>query len=183
MALKATIFKAELSIADIDRGYYATHALTVARHPSETDERMMVRLTAFALHANDRLQFGRGIAAEDEADIREDDLTGAIAQWIDVGLPDERKVRRACGRAKTVSVYAYGGRAVDLWWVQNGDSLAGCRNLEVGVLPHAATQALAALADRSMTVQVTRQEDRVWISDGQSTVQFDLAWMKRSGGR
>ena len=116
MALKSTIFKAELSVADIGRGYYRDHAVTIARHPSETDERMMVRLLAFALHADDTLTFGRGLSTEDEPDVWRRDLTGAIEQWIDVGLPDEREVRKACGRAREVYVLAYGGRAVDLWW-------------------------------------------------------------------
>src|SRR5664279_1025335 len=105
MALKATIFRAELAVADLDRNYYGTHSLTLARHPSETDERMMVRLLAFALHADDALAFGRGLAAEDEADLVQKDLTGAIRLWIDVGLPDERSLRRAAGRAARVVVY------------------------------------------------------------------------------
>ena len=116
MALKATVFKADLSVADIDRGYYRDHALTLARHPSETDERMMVRLLAFALHADDALAFGRGLSAEDEADLVRRDLTGAVELWIDVGLPDERDLRKACGRSPEVHVYAYGGRACALWW-------------------------------------------------------------------
>src|SRR5437762_3482931 len=115
MALKATIFKVDLSVADIDRGYYADHSLTIARHPSETDERMMVRVLAFALHAGERLEFGRGLSSEDEPDLVQRDLTGAIECWIEVGLPDEREVRKACGRAREVHVLAY-GRGVDLWW-------------------------------------------------------------------
>jgi uncharacterized protein YaeQ len=116
MALKSTICKAELAVADIERGYYGNHAVTLARHPSETDERMMVRLLAFALHADDALAFGRGLSADGEPDLWQRDLTGTIEQWIDVGLPDEREVRKACGRAREVHVLAYGGRAVDLWW-------------------------------------------------------------------
>jgi hypothetical protein len=104
MALKSTICKAELSIADIDRGYYRDHALTIARHPSETDERMMVRVLAFALNADDALQFGRGLSAENEPDLWRRDLTGAIEQRIEVGLPDERERRKACGRARCSSV-------------------------------------------------------------------------------
>src|SRR5262244_3039128 len=114
MALKSTIFKAQLQVSDLDRNHFATHSLTLARHPSETDERMMVRLLAFALNADERLEFGRGLSAEDEAD-----LTGAIDAWIDVGLPDERRLRKAAGRAKQVKVYTYGGRAAELWWNAN----------------------------------------------------------------
>ena len=106
MALKATIFRADVAIADIDldRGHFATHALTIARHPSETDERMMVRLLAFALNAHEHLEFGRGLSTEDEADLVRRDLTGAIESWIDVGLPDERRVRKASGRSANVIV-------------------------------------------------------------------------------
>ncbi|MBK8324326.1 MAG: YaeQ family protein [Betaproteobacteria bacterium] len=99
MALKATIFKAEIVVSDLDRGHFATHALTIARHPSETDERMMVRVLAFAMNADERLEFGRGLSSEGEADLVLTDLTGAIDLWIDVGLPDEREIRKACGRA------------------------------------------------------------------------------------
>ena len=113
MALKATIFKVTLSVADVGRGYYRDHDLTIARHPSETDERMMVRVLAFALHADDALAFGRGLSTDDEPDLVRCDLTGAIERWIDVGLPDERDIRKACGRAREVDVLAYGGRAVD----------------------------------------------------------------------
>src|ERR1700686_5331137 len=99
MALKSTIFKAELQVSDLDRDHFATHALRIARHPSETDERMMVRVLAFALHADDALEFGRGLSAENEPDLWQRDLTGAIERWIEVGLPDEREVRKASGRA------------------------------------------------------------------------------------
>ncbi len=115
MALKATIFKVELQVADMDRSYYGDHALTIARHPSETDERMMLRVLAFALHAGPDLAFGKGLSTDDEPDLWQRDLTGAIALWIDVGQPDEKLLRRACGRAREVVVYAY-GRGVDLWW-------------------------------------------------------------------
>ena len=140
MALKSTICKAELSVADIDRGYYHDHALTVARHPSETDERMMVRVLAFALHADENLAFGRGLSTEDEPDLSLRDLTGALDLWIDVGLPDERDVRKACGRARAVSVLAYGGRAVDLWWEGVREKLERQERLDVREVPHRGEQ-------------------------------------------
>jgi uncharacterized protein YaeQ len=175
MALKSTIFKADLAVADIDRNYYGTHALRLARHPSETDERMMVRLLAFALHASDALAFGRGLAAEDEADLVQTDLTGAIDLWIDVGLPDERSLRKASGRAGRVIVYAYGGRAVDLWWAKNRGTLERLPNLTVFDVPPAASQALAGLAQRTMQLQCTVQDGHVWFSDGTQTVEAELA--------
>ena len=87
MALKSTVFKATLSISDMDRGYYADHSLTIARHPSENDERMMARLLAFVLHAGERLAFGKGLSDPDEPDLVARDLTDAIVQWIEVGTP------------------------------------------------------------------------------------------------
>jgi uncharacterized protein YaeQ len=170
MALKATIFKADLSLADIDRGYYADHALTLARHPSETDERLMVRLVAFALFAHERLEFGRGLSSEDEPALWQRDLTGAIEQWIEVGLPDERQLRKASGRAQSVFVLTYGGRAAELWWAQNRDRLERIRNLTVFNLPFAATQELAKLATRTMNLHCTIQEGDLVVNDGTRSV-------------
>jgi len=99
MASNATIYKTTIQIADMDRQYYQDHVLTLARHPSETDERMMVRLLAFALHAHEALSFGRKVSAEEEPALWLKDLTGAIDLWIEVGQPDEKIIRRACGRA------------------------------------------------------------------------------------
>jgi uncharacterized protein YaeQ len=142
MALKSTIFKAALQVADMDRGYYADHALTIARHPSETDERMMLRVLAFALHADPQLSFGKGISTDDEPDLWRCDLTGAILLWIDVGQPDEKLVRRACGRADQVIVYTY-GRGADVWWGRNESTLERLQNLTVAGVPAATGQELA----------------------------------------
>jgi len=178
MALKSTIFKAELSVADIGRGYYRDHVLTIARHPSETDERMMVRLLAFALHADDALTFGRGLSTEDEPDVWRRDLTGAIEQWIDVGLPDEREVRKACGRAREVYVLAYGGRAVDLWWQGAREKLERQGRLVVTEVPIEASRALAQLAGRSMRLQFTIEENHVFVADGATSVPVELQVLK-----
>lgn len=180
MALKATIFKAELQIADMDRSYYHDHALTIARHPSETDERMMVRLLAFVRHAHDALWFGRGLSSDDEPDLWQKDLTGAIDTWIEVGLPDEKRLRRACGRAGNVFVYSYGGRNADLWWAQTGGKLDRTENLTVINLPLAASQGLAKLAQRSMQLQCTIQEGQIWLADQETVVQVDLTVLKGS---
>lgn len=178
MALKSTIFKVELSIADVERGYYRDHSLRIARHPSETDERMMVRLLAFALHADEALEFGRGLSAEDEPDLWQRDLTGAIERWIDVGLPDERMVRRACGRARSVDILAYGGRAVELWWEGARARLERQEGLTVTEVPLDVSRALAQLAGRSMRLQVTIQEGHVLVVDGASSISTDLRQLK-----
>jgi uncharacterized protein YaeQ len=173
MALKATIFKAALQIADMDRGYYADHALTIARHPSETDERMMLRLLAFALHAGPGLEFGKGLSTDDEPDLWQRDLTGRIRLWIDVGLPDEKLVRRGCGRADEVVVYRY-GRGAELWWERSRAALERARNLRVMGVPVAASQELAKLAQRSMQLQCTIQEGHVWLCDQNGAVEVAL---------
>ena len=173
MALKATIFKASLHIADMERRYYHDHALTIARHPSETDERMMVRLLAFAMNADQALTFGAGLSKDEEPDLWRKDLTGNIDTWIDVGLPDEKRVRKASSRSARVLVYSYGGRAADLWWKQLGDKLARLPKLTVINLPHAATKALGRLAARTMDLQYTMQDGQVWVADGHQSVQID----------
>ena len=129
MALKATIFKAQLQIADMDRNYYAEHALTLARHPSETDERMMVRVLVFALHAHERLELGKGLSDPDEPDLWRKDLTGQIEEWIDLGQPDEKNVIRACGRAAQVFVYGF-NRAAEPWWQLAEAKLARVKALQ-----------------------------------------------------
>lgn len=172
MALKATIFKAELQVSDLDRGHFATHSLTIARHPSETDERMMVRMLAFALDADEALEFGRGLSSEGEPDLVKKDLTGAIDLWIDVGLPDEREIRKAAGRARAVKVYLYGGRSADLWWNQNHKALERLENTTVIDLPQEVTSAMKAMAAKSMRLDCTIQDGEIWFASAGETIHF-----------
>ena len=173
MALKATICKTELHIADMERGYYQDHSLTIARHPSETEERMMVRMLAFALNADNALTFGAGLSTDDEPDLWRKDLTGNIETWIDVGLPDEKRIRKACGRAETVVVYSYGGRASKLWWEGIGNKLDRLDRLTVVDLPQTGTHALAAMAERNMDLQVTIQDGQLWVTNASHSVQLE----------
>ena len=173
MALKATIFKAELQIADMDRNYYATHALTLAQHPSETDERLMVRVLAFARHAHEALAFTKGISTDDEPDLWQKDLTGAIDLWIDIGQPDEKRIRKACGRARQVIIYCYSGHSAELWWQKSRDKLERFDNLTVINLPAEATQALTKLAQRTMQLQCTLQDGQLWLANATDSVTID----------
>jgi len=177
MALKATICKASLQVADMDRNYYAGHALTIARHPSENDERMMMRLLAFALNAHEHLAFGRGLSDTDEPDLWRKDLTGAIVHWIEVGQPDEKSLLRACGRAERVTVYSYGSRA-EAWWKPLAGRLERAKNLAVWRIPVAASQALEKLAARAMELQCTVQEGELWFSVAAETVPIRPAVLK-----
>lgn len=177
MAQNAAIHRVDLNVADLDRHYYADHALTIARHASETDERMMVRLLAFGLHAHEQLTFGRGIGSADEPDLWQRDLTGRVVLWIDIGQPDERRVRKACGQADRVVLYTYGGRTVDPWWARVGPDLARCGNLTVILLPLAATGPLAALAERTMQLQLTVQDGEAWLAGGDSRIAIEREWL------
>ncbi|RZI41549.1 YaeQ family protein [Herbaspirillum sp. HC18] len=178
MALKATIFKADLQVSDMDRNYYGDHSLTIARHPSETDERMMVRVLAFALNAHEALAFGKGLSADDEPDLWQKDLTGAIDLWVEVGQPDEKRILKACGRASQVIVYSYSSVS-HIWWNQIAGKLERTRNLQVVNLPSEACQSLAALAQRTMQLQCTIQDGQVWLSSGEQTVHLELEVIKQ----
>jgi len=174
MALKATIFKAELQIADLDRHYYAEHALTLARHPSETDQRLMVRLLAFALHADDGLTFTRGLSTADEPDLWQKDLSGTVQTWIELGQPDTRRMRSAAGRAARVLVYSYSGRSADTWWQQVRAAVEGINNLSVRNLSAEAVRDLAGLVQRSMHLHCTIQDGQAWIADARHTVEVPV---------
>lgn len=178
MAIKSTVYKVNLQIADMQRHYYNEHALTLSQHPSETDERLMVRLLAFALHAHEYLTFGQGMTDDEEADLWQKDLTGVIERWIDVGLPDEKLIRKACGRANQVIVYCYGGRVAEMWYAQNSAQFARLKNLTVINLPQESTLALAAMVQRGMQLQCNIEDDQVWFMDTSNTVVVEPVVLK-----
>jgi uncharacterized protein YaeQ len=171
MALKSTIYKADLQVSDMDRNYFGQHALTVARHPSETDERLMVRLLAFALFAEERLEFGRGLSQDDEPDLWLKELTGEIDLWIDLGQPEEARIRKACGRALKAVVVTYSGRSADIWWEKNAASLARSGNLTVIDIAAETVAALTTLMARTMRLNVMIQDGEVQVLGGDVTVE------------
>jgi uncharacterized protein YaeQ len=173
VTVKATIFKAQLQVNDMDRSYFHAHSLTLARHPLETDERLMVRLLAFAMHAQETLQFARGLAF-DEPDLWRKDLTGAIDLWITVGQPDEPQMRRACGRARQVVVYTYSGRSAQAWWQKSAAAAARSKNLTVVDLSAEDTQALATLAKHGMQMQCFIQDGEIQMLGDTTTVPIGL---------
>jgi uncharacterized protein YaeQ len=170
MTQKATIHKVELSISDMDRHYYETHNLTVAKHPSETDERLMVRILAFALNAHERLEFSRGLSTDDEPDIWQKSLSGELELWVALGLPSDKVVRQSCGKADEVIVYCYGGRTAEIWWEKIKNSTTRFNNLQVINFSETDTSELAKQASRSMKLQVNIQDRDVMVSVGGSIV-------------
>ena len=172
MAQKATIYKVELSVADMDRHYYETHNLTVAKHPSETDERLMVRLLAFALNAHEQLEFTKGLSTDDEPDIWKKSLSGEHELWVALGLPAEKIVRKSCGKANEVIVYCYGGSAAEVWWDKIKNSTTRFDNLRVINFSKTDTTELGKLANRSMKLQVNIQDGDVMVSADGSVVNL-----------
>lgn len=179
MALTATIRKAELQISDMDRGYYASHSLTLAQHPSETDDRLMVRLLTFALNADDRLEFGRGLSVDDEPDLWRRDYTGDIELWIELGQPEESRLRKAAGRARAVQLVTYGGRAADIWWDRNASALKKLATLEVMDLPGEFVAEWGAQIERSMRWDVLIQDGEVQLMSDKAQLSVTPTWRKQ----
>ena len=184
MALKSTIYKVQLALADMDRSLYADHALTLALHPSETEERLMVRLLAFALEvprddADGELRFSRGLSDADEPALWRHALDGSLRHWVEVGQPDERRLTRASGRADRVTVYAYGASA-GLWWTGVQSKLARLRNLDVWMIPPDQSQSLASLARRSMQLQCTVQDGHAWLGCDEGNAELTPTPMMRA---
>jgi uncharacterized protein YaeQ len=170
VALKSTIFRLRLQLADIDRGVYQDFPLTVARHPSETDARLMLRVLAFALQADEQLAFGRGISTDDEPDLWQHSLDGQIERWIELGTPDPERLRKACGRAREVVLYAYGDRAVPVWLRRHGAALSRLERLRVWQVSDSECRALAELLAPGSSLQCTISEGSALLVAGDHAV-------------
>lgn len=177
MAQNATIYKVELSVSDMDRHYYETYKLTVAKHPSETDERLMVRIIAFALNAHDNLEMTKGISTEGEPDIWQKSLSGELEVWVALGLPTEKVMRQSCSKPDRVIVYLYGGRTAEIWWEKIKASTARFENLQESCFSEKDTAKLAKLVSRTMKIQTNIQDGDVMIGIGDEIVNLtSLKW-------
>lgn len=165
MAIKATIYKADLQVNDIDRDHYQLYKLTLARHPSETDERMMLRLFLFAKHADEQLEFAGSINTDETPALWRKNLSGEIEEWIELGHPDEKRIRKACGRARRVFIYCYGQHRAKPWWQGIQSSLDRFDNLHVMFLPDEQIEPLAAMAERTMQLTCMIQDGDISFSD------------------
>ena len=178
MALKATVFKVSLQIADMDRGYYQDHQLTLAQHPSETDARMMVRLLAFIVNASDSLAFSKGLCVDDEPELWDKSLSGEINLWVEFGQADEKWLRKACGRAKQVQLFTYGGRSVPIWWKQNEQAFTRYQNLAVFNIDEEMVKGMEVFVCRSMQLQVSISDGQIWLSDADNSLMVELETLK-----
>jgi len=175
MALKAIIYKAVVQLSNMDRNLYGDYPLTIARHPSETDERMIIRLLAFALNIpddneNGALEFAKDMWDADEPALLRKDLTGQIRHWIEVGQPDEKRILRVTSRVERVSIYSFSSSTA-IWWKGIEAKLTRARNLSVWQIPSEQSRALSALAQRSMELQVTVQDETIWVGDGDRSIE------------
>jgi uncharacterized protein YaeQ len=173
VALKSTIFKVRLDIADMDRHHYQDYHLTIARHPSETDERMMMRILSFALFAHEDLELARGLSTDDEPDLWQKELSGEIEHWIDLGQPDEKRIRRACGRARQVSIVCYSGNSAAIWFDKIKNSLTRFSNLQIFSISAQQAELLAGLVGRTMTLHISIEDRQVFISAGNEAFTID----------
>lgn len=172
MALKATVYKATVNIADMDRHFFHDASLTIAQHPSETEQRMMLRLLAWICHADENLRFTKGLSADDEPEIWLHNDTMELVLWVELGLPDERRLKKACHQSRSVVLYAYNDRAGQVWWQNIADKIAGYKNLSVRFIDDRQMVLLAALAKRNMTLQATLQEGTIWLSDDENSLEI-----------
>ena len=170
MAPNATIYRLELQVSDMDRHYYASHNLTLAQHPSETPARLMVRLVAFALYAHERLEFGRGLSTDEDPDLWQRDYTGDIDLWIDLGQPDESRVRKACARARQVVVVNYSGNGAEIWWSKVGSALSRLKNLTVIDLAPDDIEAIVGLLERGMRLTAMIQDGELQLMSDRQNV-------------
>lgn len=177
MALKATIYKADLQIADMNRHYYETHSLTIARHPSETEERVIARVLMFALYATKSMSFTKGLFEVDEPDVWDKDLTDAIQLWVDVGQPDEIRIKKASNRSKNVVVLSYNS-STDVWWKALESKVSRLDNVTVLQLLPETSAALTALVTRSMRMSFTIQDDEILVSTDEGSVDVKLVVLK-----
>ena len=173
MALKSTIYKSSLQIANMDSHYYADHQLNIACHPSETLQRMMIRILVFALNAHEALEFGKGISDADEPDLWQKDLTSSIEQWIEVGQPDERRILKACGKSSQVQVYLYASTG-PIWWKQTQPKISRASNLQVFQIAPDVAKGLESLCERTMQLQVTIQDGEIWMRNETKSILVEV---------
>ncbi len=187
MAIKATIYKARVQLADMDRNCYRDQDVMIARHPSETDERMLIRLLAFALNLptdddQGRLELAKDMWDADEPALWQKDFTGEIQHWIEVGQPEDKRLMQASSRSGRVSVYCFSASAAQ-WWKTIATKITRAQNLTVWQVPPAQSQALAALVDRSMKLEVTVQDGTVWVGDRKTSVEVSPVRLFGDAGR
>jgi uncharacterized protein YaeQ len=172
MAIKATIIKLDLTISDMDRGYYQQHTLTMAQHPSETEQRLILRTIDFTLFANENLKFTKWLSEDSVPDLWQKNLIDDIEVWIDLGQPDEKRIRKACHKAKQVIIVSYGDNAASMWWKNVERKAKGFKNLSVYHISTEQYNTLDQLMQRHLVLNATIQDTEIWLSDDQHSLHI-----------
>ena len=172
MALKPTIYKAQIELADSDRNCFESLSLTLARHPSETLQRMAVRLLAYCLNSNRGLEFTKGLSTADEPDLWLHSDSGEIDHWIEVGQPEEPRLRKACGRSALVSVYAF-GKSTDTWWKLHGEAISALPHLQAWQFHWDEVEIAAAMLDRTMQLSVSIVGGIIYLDNGRASTTLE----------
>jgi len=180
MAQKATIYKADVNLANMDLGVYLDQGLTVAQHPSETLQRMMLRIVAWAMHGNEQLSFTKGLSDEDEPDLWQVNYSDEIELWIDLGLPDEKRIKKGSVRAQQSVIFAYGENAAAQWWNQQKSTANKFNNLTVYLVNDETMTALADLVTRTMQLQFSISEGEIWLSCGEQSLLLGVTTLQES---
>lgn len=173
MAIKSTIYKLKLDISNLDRHYYHIHDLTIACHPSETEQRMMIRVIAFALYANERLSFTKGLCANDEPELWDKNLTDDIELWISLGQVDKKQIKKALGRSKQVVIFTYAGQKSLTWWKQSQSKFESLSNIAIINIKTEEVNMLKKLVSRNMDLQCTIQDGLIWLSNSSETIAIE----------
>lgn len=177
MAIGAKIYKAQINLSDMDRHYYAEHKLTLALHPSEKLDRMMVRLLAFCLHASETLEFTRGLSSTDEPALWDKDYGGQITAWIEVGQPPFDRMKKARGQTSKLYLYSF-GRGRDAWWASEGNHFRTLKNLTVTQISNEAVEQLVTFATKNMSLTVCITDGEVLVTCGAQTVTIQPVVME-----
>jgi uncharacterized protein YaeQ len=173
MALKSTIFKADVSISDMDRNYYHEHNLTIARHPSENDQRMMLRIIAFILNANEKLEFTKGLSEVEEPDLWQKSFSDEIEVWIELGLPSEQRVKKGCNQSQHMIILSYQDNSFEEWWKKEQHKLRQKSNLSLWTLPENLAEELAQATERNMQIQATVQDGQLWLTINNNPIEVN----------
>lgn len=180
MALKATIFKAKVSLSNLNIHHYDDLTLTIARHPSENNLRMMVRILAYLMSAQEELSFTKGISSDSEPDIWKINHDGSIDHWIELGNLDERRIRQSCAKAKKVTIYTYQGNQSLSWFKTLENGLSRFENLDIINFTFPNDQSIEDFAERGMNISCTIEDSEIWLSADEDRICIHFQLLKKS---
>jgi uncharacterized protein YaeQ len=180
MALKATIFKAKISLSNLNIHFYDELTLTIARHPSENNLRMMSRILAYLLTAQEGPVFTKGISSDTEPDIWIVNHDGSVDHWIELGHLDERRIRQSSSKAKKVSIFSYQGNQSLSWFSSIENGLSRFNNLNIIHFSFPENQNIEDFAERGMNFSCNIEDDEMWLSTEQDRICVQFQYLKKS---